>query len=264
MRTSTKLASSVAAALLLASAASWGHARLNTPPSRDKGLAGADSHKNGPCGGVVKGKPVMKYAAGATTMNIQWEETIDHTGCFVLDVSTTGNDNDFKVLKVVKDPTNAGVSQATPRAVMTNIALDGGITCPNCTFRLRQIMGANPDTCNGATVGTGGTYFSCADIMIGDFDAGTTVPVADAAVVPETDAASDSDAGTTTPGTDGGKAGTDGGGNGIEDEDPAFPGNSGSGCSTSPGPVSGLAGLGALSAVAALAFARARKKSKKS
>jgi MYXO-CTERM domain-containing protein len=255
MRTSSKLASSVAAALLLASAVSWGHARLVTPPPRDVNVAGNDAHKTGPCGGVAKGKPSMKYMADAGTVTIKWEETIDHTGCFVLDVSPTGNDNDFKVLKVVKDTQPVG-----PK--MTNIVLDGGLQCPNCTFRLRQLMnGTDSTNCNANTVPSQGTYYSCADIMIGDFDAGGVIPVDDGGVMPDTDSGTATgDGGGTNPGVDGGKAGTDSGTGDNGDE--TLPTNSGSGCSTSPGPASGLAGLFALSAVAALAVARAKKKQK--
>ena len=255
MRTSSKLASSVAAALLLASAASWGHARLVTPPPRDVNVAGNDAHKAGPCGGVVKGKPAMKYMADAGTVTIKWEETIDHTGCFVLDVSPTGNDNDFKFLKLVKDTQGVGMKSA-------NIVLDGGLQCPNCTFRLRQLMnGTDSANCTQNTVPSQGTYYSCADIMIGDFDAGGVIPVDDGGTMPEADSGAAAGDSGTTPGVDGGKAGADSG-LGGDNGDETLPTNSGSGCSTSPGSDSGFAGLFALSAVAALAVARARRKQK--
>jgi MYXO-CTERM domain-containing protein len=256
MRTSSKLAGSVAAVLLLASAASWGHARLTTaPPPRDANVAGNDAHKAGPCGGVAKGKPSMKYAPDAGTVTIKWEETIDHTGCFVLDVSPTGNDNDFKTLKVVKDTAGVGPKN-------TNIFLDGGLQCANCTFRLRQLMnGTDSTNCNANTVPSQGTYYSCADIMIGDFDAGGVIPVDDGGTLPDEDSGTAGGDSGTTPGADGGKAGVDSG-LGGDNGDETLPTNSGSGCSTSPSSDSGFAGLFALSAVAALAVARAKRKQK--
>jgi hypothetical protein len=248
MRTSTKLASSVAAVLLLASAASWGHARLTTPPPRDVNVSGNDAHKTGPCGGVVKGKPT-KYPATATTLDIKWDETIDHTGCFVLDVSQTGKDNDFQTLQVIKDTEGVG-----PKT--TTLNLDGGLTCGNCTFRLRQLMnGTDSTNCDENTVPSQGTYFSCADIMIGDLDAGIVDPV-DGGPQPAGDGGGDGGASRK----DGG-SGVDGGGFGDDTND-TLPNNSGGGCSASPAPA-GFAGLAALTAVAALAVARGKKKQKK-
>ncbi len=198
----------------------------------------------------------MKYSADAGTVNIKWEETIDHTGCFVLDVSPTGNDNDFKVLKVVKDTAGVGPKN-------TNIVLDGGLQCANCTFRLRQLMnGTDSANCNANTVPSQGTYYSCADIMIGDFDAGTVVPMNDSGTVPDEDSGTAAGDSGTTPAVDGGKPGVDSG-LGDDNGDETLPSsNSGSGCSTSPGSDSGFAGLFALSAVAALAVARAKRKQK--
>jgi hypothetical protein len=258
MRTSTKLATSITATVLLASAASWGHGRLTSPPPRDVNVADNDAHKAGPCGGVAKGTPSMRYNADASTMNVQWEETINHTGCFVIDVSPSGNDNDFRVLRVIPD--NAGVG-----AKMTNIAMDGGLKCANCTLRMRQIMGADPATCNGNTVTAAGTYYSCADIAITDVDAGTTVTPVDSGISFRADSGTtrtDEDASIAE--TDGSAAasGTDGGATmGAEvTEDETLPINPGSACAASPVPASGFAGLAALTAVAALAVARAKKK----
>jgi MYXO-CTERM domain-containing protein len=134
-----------------------------TPVSRD----GSDSHKDptGPCGvaRAVPPQPQATYAPGQT-LHVEWTETVSHPGCFVVDFSAAG-DTDFQVLGV---KSHAGAAGATPRPWSLDVTLPG-TPCDDCTLRVRQLMlGADltDAQCPPATVGTGSTYYSCANVIL--------------------------------------------------------------------------------------------------
>src|SRR5688572_15661647 len=72
----------------------WAHALLDEPAPRDQ----QDGYKDGsPCGVAFEpSQPVTKYAPGQT-LNVRWRETVDHTGCFLIELSA-GGDQDFQIL----------------------------------------------------------------------------------------------------------------------------------------------------------------------
>jgi hypothetical protein len=111
----------------------------------------ADGLKTGPCGNVPRTNTPTQLTAGQV-LNVQWQETINHPGYYVWDISLA-NDVDFQPLVTIIDNQNGGG--------MHNFA--GTLTIPNqpcaaCTLRLRQFMTENPAAPT--------LYFSCADISI--------------------------------------------------------------------------------------------------
>lgn len=160
------------------------HTLIITPARRDadKPADMSDNHKGTDvkCGDVAKTAIPTQYQPGQA-ITVQWDETIDHIGCFQWALSTD-NDATFTVLptamgnassgqKNIDDPNNAGVSRATPRHLSTTLTLPM-TPCANCTLQLRQLMlsALCTDTVEAPAMST---YVSCADIRIGTFaDAG--------------------------------------------------------------------------------------------
>lgn len=257
MRRPIRFAGAVGLAMLMATGLVFGHAHIVAPTPRD---TIAHKQAEAPCG-PGPGNPTAIFKNVNGTIPVSWNETIDHTGCFVWEISQTGNDNNFQPVLVVPDPANA-----SPMIRDAGIKLDGGFNCQRCTLRLRQIMGATPATCGPTTIGSAGTYYSCADIQIGDWDASTR------------------DGATTPPGGDGGMGGIDGGsggvgadggsgsGGGIGDPDNpgdpgGLPGSSG-GCAVQTGttgdgaPYGGVTGIAFVSWLALLRKGRRKMVSK--
>lgn len=238
------------------------HARLVSPAPRNN----SDGLKAGPCGGVTKTASFTQLDAGAT-ITVEWEETIDHSGCFDFALSTTAADpasgDKWVHLKRVPDPDGTVV----PKKSTTTLELPPGVTCESCTLALRQVMqNATGGKCPGGTCtcaatdpdemdGGSPTYFSCADIRIGDFP--DAAPSADAGTEDE-DGGSSSGGPTTVP--------TDGGGRTTEDNGTSpsrnlRAGAGDDGCNVgwgAPGGASLLASVG----IGALAVLRRRRRSK--
>lgn len=247
----------VMAALLAASASATAHTRWITPPPRSN----ADNLKPpaapGPCGNVARTNKVTTYASGAT-INVKWEETIGHVGCY--QVVFSPDDVNWVTLKQIADPAGGNVM------ISETVKLPAGVSCDKCTLGLRQIMldGLGNTACaadaappNG-TGGNGNTYFSCADICVG-----TSCSDAGAPTVP------DAGGNPTTPGKDSGgptTVPTDGGGKFVDasddDETPGAPNlrsGEGDGCSvTALGATSGLS-FGVAAGLFGLALLRRRR-----
>jgi MYXO-CTERM domain-containing protein len=236
----------------LAARGAHAHARIDDPVSRD----GKDNWKdpNGPCGITTKNlTPAKTYLAGQQ-VTVKWTETINHPGCFLIDLSSN-NDASFTQLANVK---HSAVGN-TPRPYQTNITLPTNVTCASCTVRLRQIMLANDtDPCPPAQIAAGATYYSCADVKITDPDGGVP-PTPDAGTsVP--------DAGSSTPDSGGGGVGDSGGGGNPADPD-AGPqdtdltaGQGSIGCSTSAAGDAGTPwGLGLVLGMGVVAAVRRRR-----
>ena len=135
-----------------------GHALLTSPKPRDN----SDLYKdpNGPCGvGKTTNPSVL---TSGSTLTVNWTETVNHPGCFLFDLSTDG-DKTWQLLANVKHVATG----TTPRPYTAQVQLPGGVTCSNCTFRMRQIMyGTDADPCPPATIPMGATYYSCADVTL--------------------------------------------------------------------------------------------------
>jgi hypothetical protein len=203
----------VAAALVAVPSAVFAHAQLISPKPRTAN----DGIKIPPCGNIPKTASFTQYDAGAL-ITVQWREGIDHSGCFDFVLATTGQVGDAaadpqtgdKWMRLKRVPDDGGTANTN---FTTTVQLPPGVTCENCTLALRQIMAnSNPGgICPGGQCicaantpdemdGGPPTYFSCADIRIGDFP--DAAPSADAG---------DNDSGTSTTPTDGGGKVFDGG-----------------------------------------------------
>lgn len=158
----------LACALLLHPTASSAHARLDTPPARDAGKPGADSHKdpNGPCGNIAPTASPVRLQAGSS-IEVKWTETVNHPGCFLIALSTQKDpklQGEFSMqLANIKHTTQGAI----PRAYTATVKLPDGVTCPQCTLQLRQIMlGSDTAACPPANVAYGATYYTCADVTL--------------------------------------------------------------------------------------------------
>lgn len=235
--------------LLAAPATAYAHAKLVTPTPR----VDNDGLKAGPCGGIARTASFTKYDAGAT-IQVQIREGIDHVGCFQIAVSPA-NDSNWITLDQFAD--DGGTANTT---FTRNVKLPDGLTCENCTLVARQLMqgsAANPGAPCGPDaspeMATQGTYYSCADIRIGDFP----------------DAAPSADSGSGGGSSSGGSSGSSGGpttvpsegGPDPDDDNDATPNlraGQGEDCSVGWGAAPG-ASL-AVTAVAGLALLRRRRR----
>lgn len=120
--------------------------RVNAMGVNDPGV------KVGPCGGFARLAPTV-FAPGST-INLAWEETIDHPGRFEFYFSTA-NDANFQLLKTVNDDQNAGV--ALPHQYTTTVTLPN-VTCTDCTLQMIQVMTEVPASPS--------YYYSCTDIRL--------------------------------------------------------------------------------------------------
>lgn len=240
----------------LAAPRAHAHALVTDPVSRD----GKDNWKdpNAPCGITTKNlNPAKTYQKGQQVV-VKWTETINHPGCFLVDLSSN-NDASFTQLANVKHTTMGAI----PRAYQTTVTLPGAVTCASCTLRVRQIMlASDADTCPPAQIQAGDTYYSCADVKIVDPDGGAP-PVVDSGVPPVQDAGG---GGGDSGGGGGGDGGGGGGGGGNASPDGGTPdtdltaGQGSIGCSTSSQRDAGTPwGLGAMLAMGVVAAVRRRR-----
>lgn len=241
------------------SAPAAAHTLLNVPPPRDVGKAGADAHKNGPCGGVARTTKPTVYTVGQT-VQVEFTETIDHRGCFQV-LFSEANDQGFQILTQVNDP--AGTAVPSKRTV--SVTLPAGKSCTACTLAVRQLMIGQACGNNQQSLAAGDTYFTCADICVGPacVDAGAP-PAPDAgSPPPPPPPPPPTSTSTTDSGAPPGDAGTTPG--------PAAPSSSGprtllppddaGGCATAP-PRNAMAksalGLLAIAGLAGVVVARRR------
>ena len=133
----------------------FAHARFsldgNTPPrNTSTGL------KSAPCGGVARTNNPAVFTSGQT-IEVEWEETINHPGYFRIAFSPV-NDEDFdgNVLKDnIIDTQNAETPM--PHFYAASITLPA-VVCDECTLQLIQVMTENPTNPRN--------YYSCADIKL--------------------------------------------------------------------------------------------------
>ena len=256
LRSGLEVVAAVAALVVPGSALA--HTVMMTPTPRDNNTA----YKTAPCGTAARTPYCTSYDAGAT-INVKWKETVGHSGCFQWAISKAGDTN-FTVLRQINDPDN-GSGTVYP----DTLKLPDGYTCKDCTLVVRQLMVGR--TCVGGDAGNGNTttapfendqatpgetYYSCADIRIGDptpcespSDAGPDAGVEEDASV------TDEDAGAGAGGSSSGDAAPPSiytpSGNRADDSADA-------GCSTTGGATSGVALAMAVS-VLGLAVMRRRR-----
>lgn len=131
----------------------------------------ADGLKTGPCGNIPRTNTSTLLAPGQT-IEVEWEETIDHPGSFKFSFSAA-NDLGFEtnLLKEVPDTQNSG---PLPHFYKTSITLPN-VTCSACTFQLIQVMtDRTPPT----------FYYSCADIQLVASDFAPPADVSSPTAVP--------------------------------------------------------------------------------
>ena len=240
----------VVLAAIAAPATAFAHAKLTAPKPRldDDGI------KIGPCGGTPRTKSFQQYQPGQTVA-VTWREGIDHGGCFDVLFSPA---NDMNWVRLGRyDDSNLPAPTVYADASTTKMVTLPNVKCENCTLALRQLMNTNDALCNANTQDEmdGGvpTYFSCADIRVGDFpdaspsqdDGGTVTPP--------------KDSGTSTTPTDGGGKFVDGGGGSSGSSGrPDLKSGDGGGCSMAMGATSGIS-FGVAGALLALALVRRRR-----
>jgi hypothetical protein len=229
------------------------HAFVDQPPSRDTGIVNLDarSHKTGPCGGSPRGAMPTQYQPGQT-IPVKFKETISHQGCFQIRFSPANDDN-WVTLKQVDDPAGPANNVDTDYTEMVTLP---NTPCKDCTLQVLQLMLGRACVANEPPP-AGNTYFSCADIRVGDFpDAGPTMPPADGGTGEE-DSGTSSGGVSTTPTDGGGKTGN-GASPGSRKLTPVDSGDDG--CNVGWGATSGFS-LFASAGLALLAVARRRRRS---
>jgi MYXO-CTERM domain-containing protein len=198
--------------LTIAAGAAQAHVLLVDPKPRDQ----IDTHKSDtvPCAPprtatqpVTMMDPMGVAYAGGATITVKFNETVNHPGCFEVDISP-GNDMGWVRLGTVKHTTMG----KTPRPYTTTVKLPDGMACDKCTLRVRQYMlGAEPATCPPPSVPAGSTYYQCANVVL----KGGAMTTPDAGA-PDSSPGTGGDSGGTggSTGSTGGATGSTGGASG--------------------------------------------------
>lgn len=143
------------------------HALFAEPAPRDQ----QDGYKDGSACGVAFAatQPSTTYAPGQS-LNVQWLETVDHFGCFLVEFSAEG-DRDFQVLgrkSHSSPPPPDAATSAEPRHWSLDVTLPNA-PCSGCTLRLRQLMldaDVTADACSPDNAAPGSIYTTCANIAL--------------------------------------------------------------------------------------------------
>lgn len=144
---------------LVISGDAFAHARLRTPTPRTNDDNLKDGVGGAPCGGKPRTGTPARYTMGQT-ITVQWEETINHAGCFIIKLSPA-NDQNFTMLANPPHSAAGGV----PRQYSAQVKLPDGMTCNACTLQLIQVMN-NTVPCPVVNIPAGDSYYSCADVQI--------------------------------------------------------------------------------------------------
>jgi hypothetical protein len=198
---------SLFASLLLIASPAAAHIALVYPPPRTAEL------KTGPCGaaGSTRGTNVTVLAPGAT-IDVKWNETINHPGHYRISFDPTGQD--FTVPLGFDDTSQSRnvlvddiADNAAPGASYTQTITLPNVACEACTLQVIQVMTDKPPYGDGNDI-----YYQCADLAL------------------RTGAPAPPDAGAGNP-AGGGDAGLD----------PTSPSTVSGGCQASTAPSSGAA-----------------------
>ena len=155
------------------------HSLLDQPAPRDR----QDGYKDGSaCGvGFDAAQPVTHYVPGQT-IQVQWLETVDHPGCFLVELSA-GGDQDFQVVgrkSHSNPPPPQSATSAEPRHWSLDVTLPAA-ACSGCTLRLRQRMldeDVSADACSDVGAKPNSTYTTCANITVDRVDGTPATPSA--------------------------------------------------------------------------------------
>lgn len=136
--------------------ARWKLDSITPPRSNDTGL------KQKPCGNIARTQNPAIFKAGQT-IEVEWEETVNHEGHFRIAFSPEGDlyFDDYVLLDNIPDTTNKGFYSRQIKLP------DNIINCTDCTLQLEQIMTTLPNP------GDGDFYYSCSDIEITTADDAT-------------------------------------------------------------------------------------------
>jgi hypothetical protein len=148
-----RITASILGFLIFASPA-LGHARWlttgTTPPrSSSSGL------KSGPCGGVTRTANPTELVAGQT-LTLQWEETIDHPGWYIISFDPAGESSFQNNVLIAMHP-DVQNSNTLPHQYSAQITVPN-TPCETCTLQMIQVMTEDPNNPRN--------YYSCADIRI--------------------------------------------------------------------------------------------------
>ena len=141
--------------LVLLSGTASAHITMTSPTPR------TTDNKAGPCGdaGSTRGSNVATFGPGAT-INVEWDETIDHPGHYRIAFDNDGDDvfqnpvgpdDNFPFTLMDQIPDKAGGHYVQAITLPTTL-------CNNCTLQLMQIM--------TTVVPYDSFYYQCADIAI--------------------------------------------------------------------------------------------------
>jgi hypothetical protein len=143
--------------LLLLSTTASAHTTLTSPPPRTL------DNKEGPCGaaGSTRGSTVKTFAPGAT-INVEWDETVDHPGHYRIAFDDDGDD---VFVNPISPDDNFPFTLKEPIADKEGGHYRQRVTlptapCANCTLQLMQIMTTD--------VPYNSFYYQCADIAIAE------------------------------------------------------------------------------------------------
>ncbi|MCX6127797.1 MAG: lytic polysaccharide monooxygenase [Proteobacteria bacterium] len=124
----------------------------STPPrTTDTGLKRTSAEPDS-CGGAARTNKARQFKPGQQ-LQVQWQETIDHTGHFEIRFSAANDQNFAQYVLAANIPDN---NSDTVKPLTAMISLPN-IKCDTCTLQLTQIM-------DGSTT----VYTSCADIQLVD------------------------------------------------------------------------------------------------
>jgi uncharacterized protein (TIGR03382 family) len=152
--------------LLIWASSALGHVRLTSPTPRSP----ADDIKdfNGGLARCTDEATTVRptVVVAGSVLRVTWDETVNHPGCFVLSLRQQP-DGEFEELATVEHSnTPPSPTQQNPRKYSANVQLPD-VTCEHCVLLLRQIMlGTQTEPCPPASVPTGATYYSCADLRL--------------------------------------------------------------------------------------------------
>ena len=144
------------------------HARLLSPVPRTD----ADGVKTAPPCGPPAVNPadasVTTYMQGQE-IEVRFEETVQHTGCFVVQLLENNYQKQTMLLHV-PDLGNTTLNQP----IVHKVKLPDGVACNGCALQLQQVMSGT--VCPANVIPDASTYYSCASINITYADGGLPPP----------------------------------------------------------------------------------------
>lgn len=129
-----------------------------------------------PCGGIARTTTPTTLTPGQT-IDVEWEETVDHPGYFVISFSPSGDSN-FEQYILAPRIVDTQNNTPTPHLYQAQITLPD-LACTDCTLQLVQVMEDNPLSPV--------RYYSCSDIQLAADPGGPPAPITNARATPSPD-----------------------------------------------------------------------------